>query len=56
MVVSLLREKNMAFDFFKKREREEAEQEIRNQQQQQQQKRARRLFSKGGAFAFVFLS
>ena len=30
---------------------------VRNQQQQQQQQqRARRVFSKGGAFAFVFLS
>ena len=42
------------------REAREREGKVRNQQQQQQQqqqqKRARRLFSKGGAFAFVFLS
>ena len=37
------------------REAREREGKVRNQQQQQQ-KRARRLFSKGGAFAFVFLS
>ena len=37
------------------REAREREGKVRNQQQQQL-KRARRLFSKGGAFAFVFLS
>ena len=52
MVVSMLREKNMAFDFFEKRERERRQ----SKKSAAAATGARRVFTKGGAFAFVFLS